>query len=75
MACRNAKNLILLSRSGIRTREAQDSVEHLTALGVKVATPRCDIVEQHSLDAIMKECMESMPPIKGCIQSAVHLEV
>ena len=75
MAQRGAKNLILLSRSGVSNDEARELVDSLLRQGVRVEVPRCDIADfaslKHALDCL--QCQ--MPPIKGCIQSAMVLRV
>ena len=75
MVNRNAKNLILLSRSGAISHSAQNLLEELESRGINVATPKCDISKLEMLVAALKECNKIMPPIKGCIQAAMALEV
>ncbi|CAL5866784.1 uncharacterized protein PFLUO_LOCUS994 [Penicillium psychrofluorescens] len=70
---RGVKNLILLSRSGAVSESARELVNNLTARGVNVATPRCDISNTVSLEKALKEC-DHMPPIKGVIQGAMVLK-
>ncbi|PGH03618.1 hypothetical protein AJ79_07309 [Helicocarpus griseus UAMH5409] len=74
MAGRGAKNLILLSRSGARSDQAKSLVEELEGNGIVVATPACDIAEESILQSTLKDCLKTMPPIKGCIQASMALE-
>lgn len=74
LAQRGAKHLMLLSRSGASGSAAsQELVDDLTADGVNVATPRCDIANLASLQAVVAECAQTMPPIKGCLQASMVL--
>lgn len=71
---RGARNLILLSRSGCQSAEAQAFVKELEDLGATVKTPACDIGDLDELDTTLRECLENMPPVKGCIQSSMVLK-
>lgn len=53
----------------------QTFLTRLRAQGVTVATPLCDIADESAVQAAVDETQEYMPPIKGCIQSAMVLEV
>ncbi|KAH8668644.1 fatty acid synthase S-acetyltransferase [Xylariales sp. PMI_506] len=74
MASRGAKNLILLSRSGPTRDDAKALLKELENAGVRVATPQCDVSDAESLHKALDECTYAgMPPIRGCIQSAMVL--
>ncbi|KAF7899503.1 hypothetical protein EAF00_003839 [Botryotinia globosa] len=73
MADRGAKNLVLLSRSGPTSEEASQCIAKLQAQGVRVEIPRCDIADFTSLESVLNHIHKTMPPIKGCIQSAMVL--
>lgn len=74
MVQRGARNLILLSRGGIaQNKPGQTLVEDLTAQGVQVKTPLCDITDIRSLTAALDIVCHDMPPIKGCIQATMVL--
>lgn len=75
MAHQGARNLILLSRSGgIGSDSAASLLEELKSLGVWVRTPKCDVAVAESLASALADCAD-MPPIKGCIQGTMVLEV
>ena len=75
MAHQGAKNLILLSRSGgERSEAAVNLIGELRELGVCVATPKCDVASTNSLGSALAQCSD-MPPIKGCIQGTMVLQV
>ncbi len=70
-----AENLLLLSRSGASGEEAIVFLDELRATGVNVAAPTCDISNKQSLAAVLAEYSVKMPPIKGCIQASMVLQV
>lgn len=69
-----ARYLILLSRSGAKSTAAQTMVQELEKSGVTVRTPQCDVASRESLIEALKQCDE-MPPIKGCLQGTMVLQV
>ncbi|KAI1378022.1 hypothetical protein F4677DRAFT_458752 [Hypoxylon crocopeplum] len=69
-----ARNLILLSRSGANNPTAKGLVGLLKGQGARVATPTCDISSETALKAVVRECLLTMPPIKGCIQASMVLD-
>ncbi|KAE8372689.1 hypothetical protein BDV26DRAFT_273649 [Aspergillus bertholletiae] len=73
MAQRGVKNLILLSRSGVSSDEARELVDRLHKQGVRVEVPSCDIADFNALKEVLASLQGQMPPIKGCIQSAMVL--
>lgn len=75
MVSRGARNLILLSRSGPRNEASKLLVTELESQGVQVLTPSCDVSEKEKLAAVLEECAELTPPIRGCIQGSMVLKV
>ncbi|KAK1144041.1 Type I Iterative Polyketide synthase (PKS) [Aspergillus melleus] len=73
MASRGAKHLVLLGRSGAKTKAALVLVDELEAQDVQVKTPPCDVVDSKSVNRVIQEVMQTMPPIKGCIQGSMVL--
>ncbi|KAF2004264.1 polyketide synthase PksD [Amniculicola lignicola CBS 123094] len=77
MASRGAKNLIVLSRfsrTSSGSKAAAEVIDDLAKLGIKVATPRCDVSSASSLCAALEGCAKTMPPIRGCINAAMVLQ-
>ncbi|KAL6717587.1 hypothetical protein ACLMJK_005502 [Lecanora helva] len=70
MVSRGALNLILLSRSGPKSKVAIDMISEMTGQGVRVETPSCDAADQTALLSTLDECSKILPPIKGCIQAS-----
>ena len=75
MVSRGAKNLILLSRSGVRDQRATTLLETLKAEGARVVAPACDMTNALALKSVIDLCAETMPPIVGCIQASMVLRV
>ena len=57
-----------------RTDEAWSLLDELRAAGVDVRTLKCDVSSPESLEAALDECSD-MPPIKGCLQATMVLQV
>ncbi|WP_375496381.1 SDR family NAD(P)-dependent oxidoreductase, partial [uncultured Nostoc sp.] len=65
-----ARHLILLSRSGINTKEKQEAVKQLRAAGVEIITPIADVSDGESLRNAMSELLRKLPLISGIIHAA-----
>lgn len=39
-------------------------------MGINIRAPACDITDRDVLQKVLRECAESMPPVKGCFQSS-----
>jgi hypothetical protein len=74
MADRGAKQLIVPSRSGTVSKAAVETVAQLTAQGVTVIAPQCDVSSEASLSRVLDECARTAPPIRGCINAAMVLQ-
>lgn len=75
MIHRGAKNLILLSRSGPRTDAVRQLLVDMADKGVHVETPRCDVTDISAVKAVLLHCSKTLPPIKGCVQASMVLNV
>ncbi|KAI0385542.1 polyketide synthase PksD [Hypomontagnella monticulosa] len=73
MAFKGARNLLILSRSGVSSRAASETVEKLTEQGITIMTPKCDISSLNLLSSTLEECGKNMPPIRGCINATMVL--
>ncbi|KAH9905928.1 hypothetical protein F4778DRAFT_779319 [Xylariomycetidae sp. FL2044] len=74
MARKGARNLILPSRSGPKSQPALDVISELRGQGVTVMAPKCDVSSKEELASLLEDCSKTMPPIKGCINAAMHLQ-
>jgi len=75
MVKKGARNLIVLSRSGPSSQAAVDTITELTNAGVRIESSPCDITSVSSLSALLHKCSLTFPPIKGCINAAMVLQV
>ena len=71
MISRNARNLILLSRSGARTEVARTFLNELRGSGILVEAPACDVTNMSVMQETFGGLMANMPPVKGCIQGSM----
>ena len=74
MGGRGARNLILLSRSGMTSEAAMALMAELLEQKINAVALSCDVSKAEVLSRALKEC-ESMPPVKGCIQASLALKV
>jgi short-subunit dehydrogenase len=75
MVGRGVQYLILLSRSGSEGHDVTDFLRELEYDGVTVKTPSCDISDKAKLKTLLEQYATEMPPIKGCVQASMILEV
>lgn len=75
MTGRGVKHLLLLSRSGPRDEVQYEYIDELKKAGVQVETPACDITAENQLRDTLRLYTNIMPPIKGCIQGTMVLQV
>jgi short-subunit dehydrogenase len=75
MVARGAKNIILLSLSGAKNDDTKKLTAELEEKGCKVKVYACDICDESRLKVVLDDCKKTMPPVKGCIQAAMLLQV
>jgi acyl carrier protein len=68
-----AKHLLLLSRSAASGPYSSSLEEELSALGAQVMLKDCDAADLASLKAVLADCNESMPPVRGIIHGGMAL--
>ncbi|TGJ78460.1 hypothetical protein E0Z10_g10307, partial [Xylaria hypoxylon] len=73
---KGARNLLLLSRSGLEKggAGAAKAISKLREQGAVVEAPQCDISDINALRRVIDKHRGSMPPIAGCIQSSMVLK-
>jgi acyl transferase domain-containing protein/NADPH:quinone reductase-like Zn-dependent oxidoreductase/NAD(P)-dependent dehydrogenase (short-subunit alcohol dehydrogenase family)/SAM-dependent methyltransferase/acyl carrier protein len=76
MAGQGAKNLLILSRSGLSSASeaAVSAVSELREQGIRVEVLSCDVSSLPVLSESIAEISKTMPPIKGCINAAMVLK-
>ena len=75
MVRRGARNLILLSRSGVTSHMAKELITGLEGLGARVLAPPCDVPDAIAFKKALNVCLETLPLIKSCIQGSMMLKV
>lgn len=76
MVTRNARNFVLLSRSGAEGNQAaKELIQEMSALGVRIEAPRCDVTNERAVSTALEGCKGRMPPVKGLIQGSMVLNV
>lgn len=68
-----AQHLVLISRSGPKSKAGFDLVKELKDGGINIATPKCDVSSIEALSEVLSQLQ--MPPIKGCLQCTMVLRV
>jgi acyl transferase domain-containing protein/NADPH:quinone reductase-like Zn-dependent oxidoreductase/surfactin synthase thioesterase subunit/NAD(P)-dependent dehydrogenase (short-subunit alcohol dehydrogenase family)/phospholipid N-methyltransferase/aryl carrier-like protein len=74
MTTRGCKNLVLLSRSGTKTKEEEATVQSMRDKGVNVMLALGSVDNQKDMDRIFKEIKETMPSLKGIQHAAMVLD-
>ncbi|KIW12713.1 hypothetical protein PV08_09991 [Exophiala spinifera] len=68
-----ARNLVFISRSGLKSGNAQTLVDEMTALGISVRVYAGDVSDADRMKEIVASCSSELPQIRGVIQSAAVL--
>ena len=75
MAKRGCRHLVIITRSGPTREEAKTLLDEQKGAGVEVFAPKCDITDRSQLKGVLADIASRMPPLRGCIQSTIVLEV
>lgn len=59
----------------MHNHEATRLIEELAREGVLVSAPKCDVSVAKELSRLLHDHSETRPPIKGCINAAMVLNV
>ena len=74
LTTRGAKNLILISRRGASSEEAQAFLAECQTQGIKTLCPPCDVSDKEALASVLENAKQTMPPLKGVIHAAAVIE-
>lgn len=66
---------MLLSRSGTKSDAAKALIQGLKQQNVRVETPGVDVGDMEKLTVVLEGLTKVMPPVRGCIQTAMALKV
>lgn len=72
---KGAKNILITSRNALSHVNAAKLVRRAKAHGCNVYIRNCDISNEESLVNLLTDCAGTIPPIRGVIQAAMHLDV
>jgi len=73
---RGATSVLLLTRTGNNGNpERQAFIRDMEALGVDIRYGTCDITDYESVQQVLRVAAVTMPPIRGCFQSAMVIQV
>ena len=75
MVLQGAKFIVLASRSGLRHEKAQVLVEEIAEMGATLSVQSCDVTSATEMERLVRDCENTMPPIKGAIHGAMVLKV
>lgn len=73
LAAKGARHLLLLSRRGATTEEAETGIARLEALGATVAARACDVTDAKVLGAALEEARQT-GPIRGIVHAATVID-
>lgn len=72
---RGAQHILITSRKGSSDPEATQLLDKARSDGCDLQIRSCDISNETSFIKLLADCAATMPPIKGVIQGAMHLDV
>jgi len=71
---KGAKALILVSRSGPASEEAQAAIATFEAQGVTVLAAACDITDRQALAGVLADARQTLPPLHGIVHAATVID-
>ncbi|GGW38256.1 type I polyketide synthase [Vreelandella hamiltonii] len=74
LVSKGARELILLSRSGPASEEAQASIRDFDAQGIKVMAAACDITDRNALANVLERAKAELSPLHGIVHAATVID-
>jgi acyl transferase domain-containing protein/NADPH:quinone reductase-like Zn-dependent oxidoreductase/NAD(P)-dependent dehydrogenase (short-subunit alcohol dehydrogenase family) len=71
---KGARHLVMISRSGPVSDEAQAALRAFAAQGVETIAEACDVTDRSGLERLFQTVHASMPPITGIMHAAMVLD-
>jgi NADPH:quinone reductase-like Zn-dependent oxidoreductase/aryl carrier-like protein len=68
------RNVVLMSRSGATSAEAQQALEELQQTGARVVAAKADVTSETQLADVLADIDRTMPPLRGIFHTAMVLE-
>lgn len=74
LMAKGAGALVLVSRSGASTPEAQQALQSMRASGCLIRELRADVTRRPELHAALDEALHKLPPLRGIVHAAAVLD-
>lgn len=74
LVSKGARELILLSRSGPASEEAQAAIREFDAQGIKVMAAACDITDRNALANVLERAKSELSPLHGIVHAATVID-
>ncbi|KAI1811942.1 hypothetical protein GGS20DRAFT_560344 [Poronia punctata] len=74
LAERGARHVLLVSRNAETHVDAPQLKREALGLGCNLRIRNCDVADESSLNALLRDCRDAMPPVKGVIHAAMLLQ-
>ncbi|KAM7184358.1 hypothetical protein V8F20_012255 [Naviculisporaceae sp. PSN 640] len=74
LAGRGAGHIVTLSRRDLGEAERVLWEDEVSKLGASLHVVRCDITDKESVDALVKYCGQSLPPVRGVFHAGMVLK-
>ncbi|MDN6336439.1 MAG: SDR family NAD(P)-dependent oxidoreductase [Halomonas sp.] len=71
---KGARNLVLLSRRGAQSEEAQEALAGFAAQGIKVIAKSCDVTQRDALASVIDSAEAELGPLGGVIHAATVID-
>ncbi|KAJ5833847.1 hypothetical protein N7474_002158 [Penicillium riverlandense] len=73
MSTKGAKNIVLVSRRASVNNNVQALIDDLALNGTRVVVKACDVSSKLSVDALIKDDMKDLPPVRGVVHGTMVL--
>ncbi|KAI0896241.1 acyl transferase domain-containing protein [Annulohypoxylon nitens] len=74
MVSRGGRHLVLVSRSGSVTGKVKDLVDEAAQVGAEIVVRRADVASASSVDDLVKNGLQGLPPVRGVVHGAMVLD-
>jgi NADPH:quinone reductase-like Zn-dependent oxidoreductase/surfactin synthase thioesterase subunit len=74
MTTRGCRNLVLLSRTGVKTAAEAAVVQRMRERGVHVVLPQGSVEDREFLDGVLRRIRDTLPPLRGVQHAAMVLD-
>ncbi|WP_396268756.1 SDR family NAD(P)-dependent oxidoreductase [Ideonella sp.] len=74
MVAQGARHMVLLSRRGASTEEAQQGIAAMQAMGATVKALAVDVTDAQALAPVLEAIRQDGPPLRGALHAAMVLD-